>query len=85
MKGSFLNINKTRNCLLEEIKRNYLMSEKHKKVCRVLNYFEHFLIFVSAISVCVSIFAFAALHSCWPCRYCEFYGRIKNLCINCRN
>ena len=37
------------------------MTEKHKKVCRVLNYFEHFLIFVSAVSGCVSSSAFDLL------------------------
>ena len=37
------------------------MNEKHKKVCRALNYFEHFLVFVSAVSSCVSIRAFALL------------------------
>ena len=36
--------------VLEEIKPNDLMSKKHKKVCRALNWFEHFLIFVSAVS-----------------------------------
>ena len=45
----------------EEIKQNELMSEKHKKVCRALNNFEHFLIFSSAFSGYVSIFAFASL------------------------
>ena len=30
------------------------MSEKHKKVCRALNYFEYFLIFVSAVNGSVS-------------------------------
>ena len=35
------------------------MSEKHKKVCRPLNYSEHFLVFVSAVSVSVSIFPVA--------------------------
>ena len=39
------------------------MNEKHKKVCRVLNYFEHFLIFISAVSSCVSISAFYSLLS----------------------
>ena len=33
------------------------MSEKHKKVCRSLNYFENFLVSVSAVSGCVSISA----------------------------
>ena len=37
------------------------MTEKHKNVCRGLNYFQHFLVFLSAISDCVSIFAFASL------------------------
>ena len=47
---------------LEEIKNNDLMSEKHKKVCRALNYFEHFLVLISAVSGCVSVSAFANLH-----------------------
>ena len=37
------------------------MREKHKNMLRCLNYFEHFLIFISAVSGCVSIFAFASL------------------------
>ena len=37
------------------------MSEKHKKVCKTLNCFEYFLIFVSAVSACVSISAFVSL------------------------
>ena len=37
------------------------MSKKHKKVCTPLNYFKHFVIFISAVSGCVSIFAFASL------------------------
>ena len=47
--------------LLDELKRNDLMNKKHKKVCGTLNYFEHFLVFVSAVSGCVSISAFASL------------------------
>ena len=46
---------------LEKIKQNVLMSENHKEVCRCLNYFEHFLISISAVTVCVSISAFASL------------------------
>ena len=53
-------IDETRNCFLDEIKHNDLMNEKHKKGCRALNYFEHFLISVSAVSGCVSISAFAS-------------------------
>ena len=37
------NIGETRNCFLEEIEQNELMSRKHKKVCTTLNYIEHFL------------------------------------------
>ena len=54
-------IDETRNYLLEEIKHNELMSKKHKKVRRALNYFDHFLVFVSAVRNCVSTSAFASL------------------------
>ena len=54
-------INETRNYLLDEIKYFELMNEKHKKVCRVLNYFEHFLIFVSIVIGFVSVSVFASL------------------------
>ena len=37
------------------------MNEKHKKTCRALNYFSHFFIFITAVSGCVSISAFASL------------------------
>ena len=37
------------------------MSEKHKKVCKALDYFERFLVFVSAVSGCISISAFTSL------------------------
>ena len=39
------------------------MSEKDKKACRDLNYFHHFLVFISAVSGCVSISAFDLLVS----------------------
>ena len=39
------------------------MSEKNKKVCRALNYFEHFPHFISAVSRYVSISAFVSLVS----------------------
>ena len=55
------NIDETKNYLIEEINRNELMSKKHKKICTILNYIEHFLILVSTITVCVFIFAFASL------------------------
>ena len=37
------------------------MNEKHKKVCMALHYFEHFLVFVSAVSGYVPISASASL------------------------
>ena len=46
---------------IEEINRNELMSKKHKKVCGVLNYIDHLLILVSAVTGCVSIFPFTSL------------------------
>ena len=38
-----------------------MMSKKHKKDCRVLNYIEHLLILIPPVTRCVSIFAFASL------------------------
>ena len=37
------------------------MSERQTKVCRALNYFEHFLFSISAISGCVSLSTFTSL------------------------
>ena len=39
-------IAETRNYLLDEIKHNDLMTEKYKKTCKYLKYFEHLLISV---------------------------------------
>ena len=55
------NIYEIRNYLMEVINLNELMSKKHKKVCRVLNYTDHLLVVISTITGCVSIFAFASL------------------------
>ena len=57
----FKNIHETRNCLTEEINRNELMSTKHEKVYKTLNYIKHFLILGSTITGCISISAFASL------------------------
>ena len=51
----------TRNYWIEEIKKNQLISRKHKKVCTTLSYIEHFLILASTITGCISISAFASL------------------------
>ena len=61
LKNRLKNIDKTRNYAIEEINRNELISKKHKKVCRTLNYIEHFLILASTITGCVSISAFSSL------------------------
>ena len=37
------------------------MSKNHKKVYRILNYIEHLLILVSAVTRCISVSAFAYL------------------------
>ena len=55
------NINETRNYFIEEINQNELVNKKHRKVCIVLNYIEHFLILVSTVTGCDSISAFASL------------------------
>ena len=55
------NIDETRNYLIEEINRNELMSKKHRKVCTIINYIEHFLILASAITGPISISVFASL------------------------
>ena len=55
------NIEEIRNYLIKEINQNELMSKKHKKVCRVLNYIDHLLIVISTITGCVSVSTFASL------------------------
>ena len=54
-------IEEIRNYLIEEINQNELMSQKHEKVCRILNDIEHSLIAISTITGCVSLSAFASL------------------------
>ena len=56
-------IDEIKNYSIEETYQNKLMSKKHKKVWRVLNYVDHSLIVISTIIVCVSISAFASLVS----------------------
>ena len=47
--------------LIEEINQNKLLSKKHKKICRFLNYVDHSLIVIFTITGCVSISVFASL------------------------
>ena len=51
------------NYLLEVLEHNDLISGKHKRVFRPLNYTKHFIVFISAVSGYVSISAFASLVS----------------------
>ena len=44
------NIDETRNYLIEEINQNELISNKYKDVYIVLNYIEHLLVLISAVS-----------------------------------
>ena len=46
---------------MQEIEHNELISKKHKKICRNLNYVEHLVILASTVTGCVSISAFASL------------------------
>ena len=39
----------------------WLVSNKHTNDCTILNYIEHFLIWASAVTECISISAFASL------------------------
>ena len=49
------NKDETRNCFVEEIKQNKLMSKKHKNVCTTLSYIEQLLILASAVTGYFSI------------------------------
>ena len=49
-------IDEIRIYLIEKINRNELMNKKHQKVCGVLNYTDHSLIVISAVTVCDSVF-----------------------------
>ena len=66
------------------------MSKKHEKVCRVLNYIDHFFIAISKITGCVSISAFASLvgipvgitSSTTGLKICVITAAIKNISQN---
>ena len=38
-----------------------MISKKHKNICTILNYIEHFLILVSTFTGCISISGFSSL------------------------
>ena len=54
-------IDEISNYLIEEINQNKLMSKKHKKICKVLNYIDHSLIVISTITGYVSFSVFLSL------------------------
>ena len=53
-------IDEARNYFIEEINQNELMSKKHRKVCRGLNYIEHLFILVSI--QLLDVFPYLVLH-----------------------
>ena len=55
------NMNKTRNCFLEEIEQNELMSRKHKKTWIVLNYIELLLILAYWMYILFSFASFTGI------------------------
>ena len=60
------------------MKENNLISEKHKKTCKYLNYFEQLLILDSVVTGCFSISAFASLVCFIRIRRCATTAGIKN-------
>ena len=55
------NIDETRNYLIEEINQKQLMSQKHKKIHRALNYIDDLFFLTPTVTGCVHISAFASL------------------------
>ena len=56
-------IDEIRNYVTEETNHDELMSKNHKIFCRALNYIDHSLLGIPAITGCVSISVFAPLFS----------------------
>ena len=54
-------IKQVKKYLIEEIDQNKLISDKHKKVCKTLNYIDHFLILAFVVTECISKSVFASL------------------------
>ena len=52
------NIDETRNCTMEEINLNEVISKMHKNVCTNLNFIEHFLILATTL---LDVFQFLLL------------------------
>ena len=77
-------IDEIRILLIEEINRNELMSKKHKKICKFLNYIDHLRIVISTITGCVSISAFASLVGIWMWNKYNFQKDMP-VCFKCFN
>ena len=60
------------------------MRKKYKKACRILNYIDHLLIFISTITGCVSISAFASFLGV-PVGITSAAIGLKICAITCRN
>ena len=78
------NIKETRNYFIKEIEPSELISNKHRKGCTTLNYFEHFLTLASAVTGCISTYVFASLVSI-PTGITSSAIGLKNLCNDYRN
>ena len=48
------------NCFIQEMKQNELISKKHKKVCKILNYTQDLLILATTVTGC-DVFQFLLL------------------------
>ena len=55
------NRDETRNCFIEKVSQNELISNEQRKICTSLNYVEYLLILAYAITGCVSASAFTFL------------------------
>ena len=82
---SLKNIDETRNCFADKREQMNFLNNKHKKICTALNYIEHFLILVSAMTGCILISDFASLlgipieitNSAVGLKICAVTARIK--------
>ena len=62
-----------------------MLSNKNKNICTTVNYIEHFLTLIFAVTVCISISAFASLvniskgimNSTTELNICEMFARVK--------
>ena len=54
-------IKEINNYFTKEVGQNELLSNTERKFCTTLNYIDHFLVLVFAVTVCISISPFASL------------------------